>query len=57
MNRTILAGVDTVHAHHAAAIVDLMFLGVDAGSLALFPAKSAVAAFLGVNDRCKQTES
>ena len=44
MNRPVLAIVDTVHTHHASAIVDKMVLAVDAGCLALLRTKSTLVA-------------
>ena len=43
-NRPVLAIVDTVHTHHASAIVDKMVLAVDAGCLAGARAQPAAVA-------------
>ena len=56
MNRAILTCVDAVHAGHAAAVVDLMLLHVDACSLALLSAESAAAALFCVDHRCEKAE-
>ena len=56
-DRSILAGLYSVHAGNAAAIVDFMLGGVDAGSLALLSAESAVTAFFGIDHRSKDAET
>ena len=53
----ILTCFDTIHACDAAAVVDFMFLHVDACGLALLAAETAVAAFVCVDHRSKETES
>ena len=50
-DRTFAAGVETVKACHAAAVIDLVLFHVYAGRLALSTAQSAVPAFLRIDDR------
>ena len=54
---SILAGVYAVHTAHAAAVVNAVLLHIDAGCLALFSAKTAVAALVCIDDRGENAES
>ena len=51
------AGLKAVEARHAAAVIHLMLLAVDAGSLALARAQAAAVAFVFVNIDAQQREA
>ena len=57
MNRPLITSLDAIHTCHTPAVIDLVFLHVDARSLALLSAKSAVAALLCVDHRRKDAET
>ena len=57
MDRSVLACIDAIHACHTTAEVNFVFLHIDACCLALLSTQTAVAAFVRINGRSKETES
>ena len=57
MQGVVFAGVQAVHARHAAAVIDAMVLVVDAGGLAAARTEAAIPALLRVEHRTEQRET
>ena len=57
MQGVVFAGVQAVHARHAAAVVDAMVLVVDAGGLAAARTEAAIPALLRVEHWTEQRET
>lgn len=55
--RIVFAGVYTIHARYATAVIDAMVLVVDAGSLASTGTQTAILAFLRIDHWTEQREA